>query len=58
MERFVVNTWITSFFGMRTTWKETSASSYSITTIAVFISRWMGARLLKLVADINHYLQN
>jgi len=45
-------------FGMRRIWKENSADSHSITTIAVFISRWMGALLLKLVADINHYPQN
>jgi len=43
---------------MRRSWKENSAGSYSITTIAVFISRWMGGRQLKLVADINHCPQN
>jgi len=42
----------------RRTWKKYSADSYSITTVPVFISRWMGARLLKLVANINHYPQN
>jgi len=26
--------------------------------LAVFVSRWMGTRQLKLVADINHYPQN
>jgi hypothetical protein len=43
---------------MRRIWEENSAGSYSITTIPVFISRWMGTRLLQLVADINHYPQN
>ncbi len=43
------------FWNAQDLWKENSAGSYSITTIAVFISRWMRARLLKLVADTNHY---
>ena len=35
-----------------------SSSDYSQEAVPVFISRWMGARLLKLVTDINHYPQN
>jgi hypothetical protein len=58
LERFGVNTLTASSFGTRRIGKENSAGSYSITTIAVFISRWMGARLLKLVADTNHCPQN
>jgi len=32
--------------------------SLFLTTIPVFISRWMGAHLLLLMANINHYPQN
>ena len=53
-----MNTLTASSFGARRIWKENSAGSYSMTTIAVFISRWMGARLLKLVTDTNHCPQN
>jgi len=55
LEPFGGNTLIASSSGTRRTWKENSAGSYSITTVPVFINRWMEARLLKLVANINHY---
>jgi len=58
LEPFGWNTLTASSSGTRRTWKENPAGSYSITTIPVFISRWMGARLLKLVANINHHPEN